>query len=142
MSKTWYLKDKNGEVVAKFEQEDDEYGFAGELYTCFSWDADTGLPFEYGFHSHVMCKWDGCTHWYFDGEDVGDVNHYYHLHADGLEMFFAEMSFVWQLAEKHWIEFAVSHGETQFCLSEDIKKEYKSDLVDYILKDYEITEVI
>ena len=142
MGKTYYLK-HDDYVIAKFEKEDEEYGFAGQIYTCCSWigdDNDRKRPYEYIFHSHVICKWDGCTHWYFDGQDVGDVDFYYHLHRDGLENFFATMSFVWKLAADHWIKYIKeTRKDNSYMYVED---EYKSELVDYILKDYEITEEI
>ena len=139
--KTWYLK-HNGYVVAKFEQEDEEYGFAGQIYTCCSWIGDEKKkPYEYKFHSHVICKWDGCSHWYFDGQDVADVDFYYHLHKDGLEEFFASMSFVWKLAEIHWTKY-IKETHPDIPTVKYVEDEYESELVDYILKDYEITEEI
>lgn len=136
--KEYFLKDKNGYVIAKFVKEDQEYGFAGLLFSCSSWVGDSNKPYEYNFYARVMCKWDGCSHWYFDGEDVSDITNYYHMHKDGLENFFAALAFVWKLAGDYWKEFLSSpEDESALKYSTD---EYKSEMMNYILKDYEIVE--
>ena len=123
----YYLKDPSGCVVAKFVVENEDYHcLMGHCYSCVSWDADNNIPLEYLFVTDAYCKWDGCTHWNFCGEDYNDddpINAYYHLCGD---LCFRDhiryMCFVWKLASmlivnEHYQEYTdteyLGNPETQ-----------------------------
>ena len=139
--KVFYLKDKeNGYIVNKFEMEVD-YIFQGVAYDCVEWNGETKEPLEWQFHSEVYSKWDGCSHWWFKGEDynkyLGKCNHdntdsYYHI-CSSFNGFIITMCFIWKLAGNYYKN---KYKE----LSDSISEEYDLDIVDYMLKDFEILE--
>ena len=79
----YYLKDPNGYVISKFEQTDDY--MTGYCYECIGWNGpDSRNPCDWSFFTSVYCKWDGCTHWHFCGEDYDPTarekpDSYYHI---------------------------------------------------------------
>lgn len=108
----YYLKrDLDGEIVGRFEItewipnlfKDEPCCITGICSLVTSWSADSKkIPLDWEFVASVYCKWDGCTHWnfygedHFDDEDVHDS--YYHLcgaycFADHIRM----LCFVWKL---------------------------------------------
>lgn len=134
MNKTLYLEDKDGYVIAKIEPEESrDPGFIVKVFSCLSWDEDH-KPYEYDFHSRVMCKWDGCSHWWFDGQEIDADYPYYHFHLSGFENFIVIMAFVWKSAMDYWTQYYKKEKGTL----EYVITEYQSDIVNYILKDYTI----
>lgn len=140
MSKTYYLKDNNDMVIAKFEQPKDDI-FSGITYMCESWDGKTNEPLEWSFHSEVYAKWDGCSHWWFRGEDYNleteeKEESYYHI-CSSFQTFILIMCFVWKIAgEYHKEDLTKRH-----ILSSLTTEEYDLELIDYMLKDYKIERV-
>ena len=142
MKKTYYLKDKDGYIIAKFEMVDDY--FSGDCYECVGWQHDGKSPCEWHYHSEMFAKFDGCTHWYFKGEDYNKENEegncdgidsYYHLcGSDCFENHIRFMCFVWKIAGNYHKERLLEES----LLIDYTKKEYDSELVDYVLKGYEI----
>lgn len=60
------------------------HAIAGSIYEVISWM--DGVPFEMMFVCEFTVKWDGCSHYYFYGEDfeqddkeIEDKDSYYHL---------------------------------------------------------------
>lgn len=141
----WVLKDDNdnGRVVAWFECVDGTYTMDGNCYIPYSWHMD-GTPFESHFLASVYCKWDGCTHWHFMGEDYqvhdpgSNIDSYYHICGDYC---FVEhvraMCFVWKLACMHNAEaHANLDVEEEYYYSMDQIKQ----LSDLMLNGYSIVE--
>lgn len=100
---TYYLKNSDGCVVARFDAEKiTEWYIDGKCYSAISW-FENNVVCDWHFVCDVCCKFDGCTHWYFKGEDTyddeGPHDSYYHLCGAGI---FADhircMCFVWKLA--------------------------------------------
>lgn len=127
----YYLKnEKDGEILAKFEQGANGSYLDGSCYECISWDASTGEPFDWEFFANVYCKWDGCTHWYFNGTDydpeVGESSDsYYHLcGSHSFTHFIRIMCFLWKLAPMVIIENR--ENEHTYCDKEYLK-EYTND---------------
>lgn len=99
----WYLKDKNdnNRIIAKIEFTDDYC--TGKCFEAYSWSLD-GTPWDYHFVADFYCKWDGCTHWWFKGEDYDEnisdsLDSYYHL--CGAESFVSHvrmMCFAWKVS--------------------------------------------
>ncbi|WP_407450038.1 hypothetical protein [Fibrobacter sp.] len=117
----WLLKDDNdnGRVVAWFECTDGTYTMDGNCYIPCSWHTD-GTPFESHFLASVYCKWDGCTHWHFMGEDYRTYNSdnhdsYYHICG---EYCFVDhvraMCFVWKLACMHNVSLHADSGVEEY----------------------------
>ncbi|MBR2389271.1 MAG: hypothetical protein IKA94_00560 [Mogibacterium sp.] len=85
--KTYYLKNKDGEIWAKFEITDLHEGSSldGQLYEATAWSGcDQKTPIEWSFIADIYGKWDSCTHWWFRGEDCDpelktEKDSYYHL---------------------------------------------------------------
>ena len=107
----WYLKDTSdhNRILAKFEFTDDF--FTGHLWEAAAWYSDdTKVIAQWYFVADVYCKWDACTHWYFNGETFdpvedakthdNEIDAYYHLcGGDGVFSHIRLMCFVWKLAE-------------------------------------------
>ena len=62
------------------ENEDGVYNVNFELYTVCGWtDGPEGMvPTNVYFFANGNIKWDGCSHWYFNGEDRNN-SAYYHI---------------------------------------------------------------
>lgn len=141
--KIFYLKDTEDNIIAKFEMTSDD-SFQGRAYECVSWDGETNKPIEWLFHSEVYAKWDGCSHWWFRGEDYdsnsGDYNNngtesYYHI-CSSFNSFIIIMCFVWKLAGNYHKEDLTKRN----ILTDLTLEEYNLDIIDYMLKNYEILE--
>ena len=141
----YYLIDPRGYVIGKFEQTDNY--MTGYCYSNWAWEADdkkTGCGWS--FFADVYCKWSGCTHWYFNGEDyshefVDDVDAYYHI--CGNQCFLQHvrlMCFIWKLAEEILVE---SYENDAHNIAEYTRQEYSGNkelkrLVDFMLDGYTI----
>lgn len=141
--KVFYLQDSDGYIVSKFEMTTNER-FEGRAYECISWDGITKKPEEWLFHSEVYAKWDGCSHWWFKGEDYSvetdscehnGTDGYYHI-CSSFDNFIRTMCFVWKLAGNYHI----NNLKEKNLLDNERLKEYNLELVDYMLKDYKILE--
>lgn len=138
----YYLMDSTGLIVAKFEQDDDF--MSGKCYECTSWelndDGSYTKPCEWLFVTQVCCRWDGCTHWYFYGEESEKkpfiADSYYHL-CGGFS--FANhirfMCFVWKLAPMIISEYQenIEYTNDEYCGGEEVNK-----LINLMLKGYTI----
>lgn len=139
--KTYYLKE-NEYIVAKFELLD-ENRFEGNAYDCVQWCFENGdyskpIPDKWNFHSKVYAKWDGCSHWYFCGEDYNPKeknteDSYYHI-CSSFESFIITMCFIWKLAG----DYHIKHSSD--LLREDIEEEYNLKVVNDMLQGFEIIE--
>lgn len=107
MSDVYYLKDtKTGYIEGKFVvKKADTSHVDGVCYDAVSWIGPDN-PIDFQLLADVYCKWDACTHWYFEGEDYdpetathGDnPDGYYHLcSGDGFNHHIRLMCFVWKL---------------------------------------------
>lgn len=84
---TWVLVNKENKLIECVIRitKMDQYSMELLLTTCESGD-DKAVQYE-AFIAEAVIKWDGCSHWYFNGEDslnkdlsVEDKNDaYYHL---------------------------------------------------------------
>ena len=143
--KVFYLKKiDNGEITAKFELTDPDtyHSFTGECYIATSWSVDYNEVYDYEFVADVYCKWDGCTHWWFRGEDyVGELDNadsYYHL--CGTPCFLTHircMCFVWKLAYQTMID-----SGNDYTMEEYFDVAPATELVSLMLNGYEIVEEI
>ena len=133
--KTFYLKERKGYIVSKFEMAKDY--FEGIAYDCIGWE--NNKPVEWQFHSEVYAKRDGCSHWWFKGEDYNTntgkcsndgIDSYYHI-CSSFNDFIRTMCFIWKLAGMYY-----SKEQN----NEIISEEYNLPIIQYMLKDYEIIE--
>lgn len=98
----YHLIDKSGYVVARFVVEDDDYFVTGDCFVPFSWYNDKTVHEEH-FFADMSCKWDGCTHWMFRGENYDpitdqDENCYYHICGEGcFQKHIRTMCFIWKV---------------------------------------------
>ena len=107
---TYYLRDNEGYKIAKFEIEDDERPvyLEGDVYEAVAWECtDSKEPIEWAYHSGVSIKFDGCSHWYFSGEDYQgkseEVDAYYHLcGTEQIKAHIVVMCFVWEIARQYF----------------------------------------
>lgn len=81
MERFFYLKRLGGDVLAKVVVDPKEAAL-----TCWNgvaWKSDDEMPIEWEFVAHVYYRFDGCTHWWFFGEDNDgtgtDRDSYYHI---------------------------------------------------------------
>jgi hypothetical protein len=84
----------------------------------------------------VYAKWDGCSHWYFYGEDYPDnKDSYYHI-CSSFQNFITIMCFIWKIAGEHNVkDLKTRNLDTVYT-----ENEYSLELVDYVLDGYEIQE--
>lgn len=141
--KTYYLKDEDGCIISKFEMTSKNC-FEGKAYECISWNGETNKPIDWHFHSEVYAKWDGCSHWWFYGEDynpeTNEYNHdgtdsYYHI-CSSFENFIRIMCFIWKLAGNYHI----TDLKQRNILTEYTLEEYNLKIIDFMLDGYEIVE--
>lgn len=138
--KKFYLKDSDGYIIAKFEMENDDW-FDGSCYICVGWSMNA-KPIDWLYHCGVSAKSDGCSHWYFRGEDYNKesdeyVYSYYHLCGRGcFENHIILMCFVWKLAMDYWVKKDKDENRNPKYTKED----YNTELIEYMLKGYEIIE--
>lgn len=136
--KTYYLREKeSGLIHAKFESNESVW-FEGCAYECSLWENINGnyLPVNWIFHSNICAKFDGCSHWFFYGEDYNGSEEtedsYYHL-CGTFTSFIIVMCFIWKIAGDYYIKNS-SYPK------EEIEKEYNLKMVNDLLEGYEIIE--
>lgn len=85
MAKIAYLKDPFGTIISIFEMiptpADKPLSVHGVLRSVYEWDLD-GAPSQSHLFANVTIKWDGCSHFFFRGEDStcdADADSYYHV---------------------------------------------------------------
>ena len=84
MIKKAELIDNQGNVIATYEQNKNyELSISGTIKQTVSWN-DDGSPYETEFFADISVKWDGCSHFWFYGQDCGDktdneIDGYYHI---------------------------------------------------------------
>lgn len=143
MGDTFILKcKKDNEILTKFEMTSEiENMFCGDCYSAIAWAAfDKKEVLNWEFVCHAYCKFDGCSHWWFYGEDfhdgndfVNDANSYYHL--CGPECVFAhvrDICFVWKVAEQ-WLSEAYPNIDIYDYYGDH---ERLNQIIDIILDDY------
>lgn len=145
---TYYLRNDNGYTVSKIEVTDNDRCLIGNCYQAVSWSTDK-TPLDWHFVTGVYCKFDGCTHWNFFGEDYdpeiygqGDkIDAYYHI--CGPECFIEHirnMCFVWKVAETILVDCYADDVYTQ-CIRENYEVDgFTGELVDRMLKGCMITK--
>lgn len=132
------IRKSDGRVIARFEQTE-EY-MSGHCYIGDGAGYDSGDD----YFAHVFCKWDSCTHWWFEGErsfvdennKVKNNDAYYHL--CGSEWFINHirvMCFIWKLAADILSEDEVYK---EYVLSEYFDTDEIKKLVELMLDGYEI----
>lgn len=144
----YYLIDSQGLIRAKFEQTDDY--MTGNLYSCVGWsedEASSSVPYEWEYVAEVFCKSDACTHWWFYGENYNaerkeKFDSYYHLCEP---LFFMHhircMCFVWKLAPMIIAEDSFFNKYTDDINRDYFDSEEIKQLVETMLKGYEIKKV-
>lgn len=148
MAVRYYLKNKETgyiETTIVIEKAD-YYSVDATCYQAYSWYGDDHMPCEYHYVAGAYCKWDGCTHWYFYGEDYdpeieeSEKDSYYHL--CGPRRFtdhIRAMCFMWKVVSDVMTELAGDRYsdyktvQSNYFECEDTKK-----LVDMMLDGYEI----
>lgn len=144
--KTYYLKDKEFCIVAKFEVTNLRSGsLDGVCYEAIEW---SGVDFkdvvQWSFVADIYFKFDSCTHWWFYGEDYdpqtkNEKDSYYHLcGCHSFTSHIRDMCFAWKVAA----DILSSADGSDY--SRDVYYENStvtSELIDLMLKDYTIKEV-
>lgn len=148
---TYYLEGKDGRIFSKFEATDVDRCLDGNCYIATTWtDYSMRDVLEWDFFADVYCKFDGCTHWYFNGEDYdpesdkrthdNEINAYYHI--CGPERFnehIMNMCFVWKLAE---MVLKKSYDDSRYseCIDDHYDvNDFTGKLVNKMLEGYTIT---
>lgn len=128
--KIYYLKDKDNYIYAKFELEVEDR-FQGKAYECVSRDMNNN-PIDWLFQCEVYAKWDGCSHWWFYGEEYPkESDSYYHI-CSSFQTFIRIMCFVWKIAG----EYHIKDLKARNCNTDMTLEEYNLEMVDYFLKDF------
>lgn len=148
MDESYFLKDTNDndKIVMIFEVIEKNEAFVdGVCRTVSSWECagDNLIVSDVEYLADVRCKFDGCTHWYFEGEDYdpndqNDPDSYYHLCGEYCFVnHIRAMCFVWKLCYQLLEE--ISQTE-QRCSIEEYYFENKLtvDLVNSMLNGYKI----
>lgn len=112
--------------------------------TCYEvngWTSDENgkfiVPSDISYVAGVYARFDGCTHWYFRGEDYRpedgrDFDSYYHICGPYcLKNMMTHMCFIWEVAAREHIE----HRKDFYDDLESLNK-----IRDLILAEYEIVE--
>ena len=141
---TYYLEGESGRIFSKFDATDNDRCLMGMCYIATCWDGKDVVDWD--FFADVYCKFDGCTHWRFYGEDYNpeqdshthdnEIDAYYHICGPGrFKEHVMNMCFVWKLAE-----MVLKNG----CINHMIDDNYETigftgKLVDKMLEGYTIT---
>ena len=97
---------KNNHIIATYIQTDNyEVSLSGIVHIANSWE-ENGKPYETEFFADVIVKWDGCSHFYFYGEDYTKENEekdsYYHICGVPYYIkFMRVMAFIYELMVNH-----------------------------------------
>lgn len=131
----YYLVDKDGKRTHRFEVTQDETCLMGDCYLEDATDS---------YVADVYCKWDGCTHWRFYGEDhypgsTSNIDPYYHL-CGGYSFMdhITAMCFVWKLAET--INANIYHTSAHKVHKSYNDHERIKKLIETVLDGYEIVK--
>jgi hypothetical protein len=131
------LIDNQGDVIAIFERDKNyKASIAGTIKKAIAWN-DDGSPYETEFFANVSVKWDGCSHFWFCGEDYNDKSTdirdaYYHICGiDSYIDFMRILVFVYEIMVKHV-------GYNNILEKEEYEELKKLNLLDgYTIKYYE-----
>ena len=98
------LIDEYNRPIFEFRGKYDDYSLSGQLYWIVGWDMNY-TPMDYEFVADMSIKWDGCSHWYFNGmdysEDNKEIDGYYHICGEECYIEFMQgIMFVYELAKK------------------------------------------
>lgn len=131
--KTYYLQDNEGYKIAKFEIEDDDderpVYLEGDVYKAVAWECtDDKEPTDWEYYSGVEIKFDGCSHWWFMGEDYQgkseEIDAYYHLcGTEYIKEHITVMCFVWEIARQYFKDRY--DGVFEDALIKETLKDYK-----------------
>ncbi len=100
------LKDKDGYIQVVFELENIyQSAVSGTIKRTISWSIDKE-PLEDEFFAELSVKWDGCSHFWFYGEDyIKEFNNkdgYYHICGiGGYFNFLRTMHFAYEVMVDH-----------------------------------------
>lgn len=140
MIKQYILKDKkDGRPVSRIVL-DTGLNYI-DCYEIHGWTRDekTGkdiIPYDEYFVAHVYARFDGCTHWWFRGEDYEPgtdegFDSYYHICGEYcLLSKMIQMAFIWEVAAQQHSEWRGEFYDGEYRLDE-VRK--------LLLSDYEIT---
>ena len=119
----------------------DTEGNSLKCYSICGWtkDESTGtytIPVDNHYVADVYARFDGCTHWWFRGEDYAEgvtkPDSYYHICGpECLRHMMACMAFIWEVAARE-------HAKWRKDCYDDFEK--LNNIKDFILADYEIVE--
>jgi hypothetical protein len=138
-----YLKDKDDNIVYIFTQ--DSNHFSGKIERVTGWYTDeNGEVAETDFFAELGIKWDGCSHWWFKGQDFekdDDQDSYYHICGmDEYIMFIVGMLFAFKLAIQYLQDRPIDEeGKHRLTFDEGEANKFKQ--FEHMLNDYTI-EVI
>lgn len=159
---TFYLKNQHGLIVSKIEATNITRCLMGNCYSASSWGVNIGSDYyeiAWEFVAEVYCKFDGCTHWYFFGEDHdpelrthdNEIDSYYHL--CGPECFIEHirnMCFIWKVAEMAMVESYDDYDGGEHLISDTMYSEmiqenyevngFTGEIVNKMLKGFTITK--
>lgn len=136
------LIDSRGYVVSWIEFTDDYC--TGVCYEPFSWNPDKPGDHRHCESSYVCdfyCKPDGCTHWWFRGEDYDskitkEFDSYYHLcGTDTFMQHIRSMCFVWKVAAMVGIK---DDNKYKTYIAENYFNHQINELIKLMLTGYEI----
>ena len=149
---TYYLKDKDdGMIHSKIEATNIIGHLDGKCYSAKSWCSNAIDVFDWYFVGDVYCKFDGCTHWYFNGEDYdpelnAENDSYYQI--CGPECYtehIRNMCFIWKVAEMVISDSHEGNLIPDAMYREMIQENYEMNgftgkLVDMMLEGFTITK--
>ncbi|WP_155484530.1 hypothetical protein [Paraclostridium sordellii] len=95
----YVLKDSNELIICEYRiRKINEVRLSGEVFIPHSWYNDE--PCDYEYFADVDVKWDGCSHFNFNGEDYPiDKDGYYHIcGGHSYLMFIKTMAFITEVA--------------------------------------------
>lgn len=149
MSETYYLKDTtdNDKIVMIFEVSEKCSAYIdGVCKTVSSWacHGDSLIVSDVEYLADVRCKFDGCTHWYFNGEDYdpddqNDPDSYYHLCGEYCFVtHIRAMCFVWKLCYQLLEEAGQDEGHHYSNEEYYFENKTTVDLVNSMLTGYKI----
>lgn len=96
MIKKALLKDNDGNIISVFtmkKDHDTEHSITGELEEVVSWEV-SGEIYEKLLFAELYVKWDGCSHFWFNGQDSKNeenLDSYYHICGIGGYLKFIRM---------------------------------------------------
>lgn len=138
----YLVNEKDGTVDAKFELTDDYC--TGVCWGATSWSVDYKEVHDWEFFAEAYLKWDGCTHWWFKGEDYDpdqDIKRdsYYHLcGAYCMVNHISYMAFVWRVAEMVLNEVASSDFTREYTTHEYHEHEKLEKIIEIAMNGYVI----